>query len=186
MNIREKLKIFRLKFVQTSRLRFLFFSFLGLIILVIIFEGFYYFYLKKLDSKEITNELPDSSKPSTILGEDLAITPAENYQECEEGKLCHLDASIGVRELPGGTIGIGGYFVGLTTNSLTVKIKEKEVEVAFDAKTVWHKIDTRLLNEQGLKNEYLSFDDLKVGDRLDVICQQTEKGLKAVGVLAIY
>ncbi len=176
MEIRNRFDNLRLKLMQASRLKLFIFSFLGLVVLALISEGFYFLY-----TKNMVRELPDGSKPSTILGRELAITPLGTYEECEAKELCNLNASIGVREIPGGQIVVGGYYKDKTANSLIMEVKGKEISINYNTETVWNKFETKYFERKGFPLE-----ELKEGDRLDVICFEIDGELRAIGVLAIY
>lgn len=186
MEIQTKIQSLFLKIKNASRLKLFVFSLFGVVILLLIIEGGYYFYLK-VKSEEL---YPDGTKPSAILGSELAIPPYKSFQNPPKngGDSEKLELIIGVRELPSGVIGIGGYFVGFTADSITLKVKEKEVTIETDSKVVWRKIDNSWRNtpKEERAPEVISPDALKEGDQVDIVCQKSEGGLKAIGILVVY
>lgn len=156
------------------------FSLFGFVILVLVIEGGYFFYLAQVG--ESKREQPtDSVKPSSILGKELAVTPNKNYQ--------NLEASAGVREHSDGTIGIAGHFSGLTSDSLILEVKGKEVTVAVDSKTAWVKTNIeglRMEEREKAPVERISPDSIEKGDWIDVLCEQSKDGLTAMVIFVVY
>jgi len=177
MEIRIKISNLLSKLKQTSRVKLIGFTFLGLIILTLVVEGGYFLY-----SRTKKQEVSPWGKPSSFFGKELAVDLGRDQQKGEEeGVLA------GVRELPNGQIGISGHFVSATTDSLTIEVKGKEVTVPIDSKTSWRKfymgrketpVEEREF-EPALPEEFVP------GDWIDVICLQSEEGLKTLGILMV-
>jgi len=180
MEIRIKISNLLSKLKQTSRVKLIGFTILGLVVLTLVVEGGYFLY-----SRTKKQEVNPWGKPSSFFGKELAadpIDPNRDQQKSEEVKLW-----VGVRELPNGQIGISGHFVSATTDSLTIEVKGKEVTVPIDSKTSWRKFYRMQGKATTEKREFEPAfpEEFSQGDWVDVICLQSEEGLKTLGILMV-
>lgn len=184
MNIRNKLNGFVFRLKQTSRLKLIGFTFLGLIILTLVVEGGYFL------SKTILKKRGWES--SSILGEELALDTSRNYVKSEGKKRFYdLESSVGTRELPGGKITVGGYVVEVFPGKLIIEVRGKEITMLISGKTdlarvrnEWEEKTYPLLEDL---DESFSIDtELKKGDRVDILFQLSEKGIEALSIVKFY
>lgn len=173
-----------LRFPRFTLRTFLFVLF-GLIILVLVVEGIYFFQLKR---QELTRqESRFGWKPSKILGEELAVDPNKNYVESEKEKTIYdLEASVGVRENVDGKIGVAGYFVERGNDYLTVQVKNENITIKLTPQTGVIETKKEFPTNEGPVIEEAIFEDIERGDWVDVLCKKVGDSLEALSVLYYY
>jgi hypothetical protein len=188
MGIWLKIKDFFFKLKWTSRLKVIIFSLFGLSVLILLIEGGYFLYTNIREKRET---YPEGIKPSSIFGEDLAIDPYFKIGDREV-----IDSGIGpreisflmgVREFPDGHIGINGYFIRKTGNTLALNVKEKEIAIKYNTETIWSKITSGFLalplEEREL--EEISAEDVFLDDQVDAVCVKSGRDLMAEYILIL-